>query len=114
MKEYVGLFAFNKSEFGLTDVLQHRIDLTKDAKPISRAPYKVAPSEIEYIGNEVKLLLDLHCIEESTSEWASHVVLVKKANGDLRMCIDYRGLNKVTIRDLYPLPRIDDVLHLIC
>ena len=53
------------------------------------------------------MLLDLDCIEESISEWASPIVLVRKANGELRMCIDYRGLNKVTIRDQYPLPRID-------
>ena len=59
-------------------------------------------------------MLDLNCIEESTSEWASPIVLVKKANGDLRMCIDYRGLNKATIRDVYPLPRIDQVLIRIC
>ena len=53
------------------------------------------------------MLLDLGCIEESNSEWSSPIVLVKKTNGELRMCIDYRGLNKATVRDEYPLPRID-------
>ena len=88
-------------------MLQHVIDLEKDARPIARNPYKVAPPEAEFIEKEIKMLLDLDCIEESISDWASPIVLVRKANGELRMCIDYRGLNKATIRDQYPLPRID-------
>ena len=85
-----------------------------DAKSIAHAPYKVAPIEQEFIESEIKLLRELNCIEESTFEWASPIVLVKKANGTLRMCIDYRGLNKVTRRDLFPLPRIDQVLLKVC
>ena len=67
----------------------------------------MAPIENDYIEKEIKILKELNCIEESNSKWASPIVLVKKANGDLKMCIDYQGLNKVTIRDLYPLPLID-------
>ena len=95
----------------MTNVLQHHINLEQDSSPIARAPYKIAPIENEYIEKEVQLLLDLNCIEPSNSKWSSPIVLVKKSNGDLGMCIDNRGLNKVTIRDQYPLPRIDSVLQ---
>ena len=78
---------------------------------IARAPYKIALIENKYIEKEVQLLLDLNCIEPSNSKWSSPIVLVKNSNGDLRMCIDYRGLNKVIIRDQYPLPRIDSILQ---
>ena len=96
----------------MTDVLQHHINLEPNSSPIARAPYKITPIENEYIEKEVQyILLDLNCIEPSNSKWSSPIVLVKKFNSDLRMCIDYRGLNKVIIRDQYPLPRIDLVLQ---
>ena len=53
------------------------------------------------------MLLKLGCIEVSSSKWAASIVLVKKSSGDYRLCIDYRGLNAATIRDQFPLPRID-------
>lgn len=63
---------------------------------MSKAPYKVAPKEDDFIRGEVDLLLKLGCIEEANSDYAFPIVLVKKSGGDLRMCIDYRGLNKMT------------------
>ena len=83
----------------MTIVLQHYINLELDSSLIARAPYTIALIENEYIEKEVHLLLDLNCIEPSNSKWSSPIVLVKKSNGDLRMCINYRGLNKVTICD---------------
>lgn len=77
-------------------------------------PYKVAPPESEFIDKEIEFLLKTGCVEVSTSDWAAPIVLVKKATGELRMCIDYRGLNKVTKRDQFPLPRIDSVLITVC
>ena len=59
----------------------------------------MAPVETDFIKAEVDLLLKLGCIEEASSEWASTVVLARKSNGDYRMCIDYRGLNQMTVRD---------------
>ena len=59
------------------------------------------------------MLLKLGLIRPSNLEWASPIVIVKKQNGDFRLCIDYRGLNKVTKRDLFPLPRIDVILQTV-
>ena len=94
IRRHIKAFAFSKAELGLTDVLQHKIELTKDSRPIRSVPYKYAPKEEEFIKSELELLKKLGCIEESTSEWASPIVLVRKSNGEIRMCIDYRGLNK--------------------
>ena len=77
-------------------------------------PYNYAPKEQDFIKSEIDLLLSLGCIEPSVSEWASPIVLVRKPNGEIRMCIDYRGLNKRTARDPYPLPRIDRILRTVC
>ena len=59
------------------------------------------------------MLLKLGLIKPSNSEWAAPIVIVKKSNGDYRLCIDYRGLNKVTKRDLFPLQRIDVILQTV-
>ena len=56
------------------------------------------------------MLIKLGCIESSASDWSASIVLARKANGDYRMCIDYRALNKVTVKNKYPLPRIDELL----
>ena len=67
-----------------------------------------------FIEKEIETLLQLGCIEESMSAWAAPIVLAKKHNGDLRMCIDFRVLNRYTDRDEYPLPRIDFILVTVC
>ena len=59
------------------------------------------------------MLLKLGCIKESKSNWAQPIVIVNKSNGDLRLGIDYRLLNKLTKRDPYPLPRIDEILQIV-
>jgi hypothetical protein len=66
--------------------------------------------ERTFIGEEIQRMLKQDLIEKAKSEWASSVVLVRKKNGKLRFCVDYRQLNQVTRKDLYPLPRIDDML----
>src|SRR5262249_5840411 len=74
------------------------------------APYRVTPERRELIEKEVTEMQARGIISESTSPWASPVVLVPKKDGRLRFCIDYRRLNQVTKRDVYPLPVIDNVL----
>ncbi|GKA15717.1 putative reverse transcriptase domain-containing protein [Tanacetum coccineum] len=79
------------------------------AAPVARAPYRLAPSEMQELSNQLQELADRGFIRPSTSPWGAPVLFVKKKDGSFRMCIDYRELNKLTIKNRYPLPRIDDL-----
>ncbi|KAJ9557826.1 hypothetical protein OSB04_012440 [Centaurea solstitialis] len=85
------------------------IDLVPAATPIAKAPYRLAPSELKEMLAQLQELLDKGFIRPSTSPWGAPVLFVKKKDGTMRMCIDYRELNKVTVKNKYPLPRIDDL-----
>jgi hypothetical protein len=85
------------------------IELQPDTTPISRAPYRMAPKETRELVSQLDELTAQGFIRQSHSPWGAPVLFVKKKDDTLRMCIDYRGLNKVTIRNRYPLPRIDDL-----
>ncbi|XP_042059685.1 uncharacterized protein LOC121804234 [Salvia splendens] len=89
--------------------LEFTIDLEPGAAPISKAPYRMAPKELGELKLQLQELLDLGFIRPSVSPWGAPVLFVKKKDGTLRMCIDYRELNKVTLKNKYPLPRIDDL-----
>ncbi|UYV72451.1 hypothetical protein LAZ67_9003197 [Cordylochernes scorpioides] len=90
-------------------ITKHKIT-TGDARPLKRRPYRVSPSERKIIQEEVDKMMDIGVVQPSESPWASPVVLVRKRDGSVRFCVDYRGLNKVTKKDVYPLPRVDDAL----
>lgn len=109
LTSYSDIFDFDGRPIGQTSQVKHRIN-TGDAAPIHRRPYRVSPSERQVIQQEVNKMLTKGIIEPSSSPWASPVVLVKKKDNTWRFCVDYRHLNKVTKRDVYPLPRIDDAL----
>ncbi|KAH0633476.1 hypothetical protein KY284_036262 [Solanum tuberosum] len=85
------------------------IDLLPDTQPISIPPYRMAPAELNELNEQLKDLLDKGFIQPSISPWGALVLFVRNKDGSLRMCIDYRQLNKVTIKNKYPLPRIDDL-----
>ncbi|KAJ9535560.1 hypothetical protein OSB04_un001305 [Centaurea solstitialis] len=89
--------------------IEFRIDLVPGAAPIAKAPYRLAPSELKELKTQLQELLDKGFIRPSTSPWGAPVLFVKKKDGTMRMCIDYRELNKVTVKNKYPLPRIDDL-----
>ena len=82
------------------------IDLVPGTAPIAKRPYRMSVEELV----ELKDLLDKEYIKPSASPWGSPVLFVKKKDGSMRLCIDYRSLNAVTIKNKYPLPRIDDLL----
>ncbi|GJQ88994.1 putative nucleotidyltransferase, ribonuclease H [Tanacetum coccineum] len=77
--------------------------------PVARAPYRLAPSELKELSEQLKELSDKGFIRPSSSPWGAPVLFVKKKDGSFRMCIDYRELNKLTVKNRYPLPRIDDL-----
>ncbi|KAD6119157.1 hypothetical protein E3N88_10428 [Mikania micrantha] len=89
--------------------VEFRIDLPPGAAPVAKSPYRLAPSEMQELMKQLQELLDKGFIRPSFSPWGAPVLFVKKKDGTLRMCIDYRDLNKVTIKNRYPLPRIDDL-----
>ncbi|KAJ0627217.1 putative nucleotidyltransferase, Ribonuclease H [Helianthus annuus] len=89
--------------------VEFTIDLIPGAEPISKAPYRMAPLELKELKEQLQELLELGFIRPSVSPWGAPVLFVKKKDGSMRLCIDYRELNKITIRNRYPLPRIDDL-----
>ena len=100
-EELPGLPPTRDVEFG--------IDLIPDAAPISKAPYRMAPAELKELKEQLQGLLDSGFIRPSVSPWGAPVLFVKKKDGSMRLCIDYRELNRITVRNRYPLPRIDDL-----
>ncbi|KAL0551797.1 hypothetical protein IC582_010886 [Cucumis melo] len=89
--------------------VEFAIKLEPGTVPISRAPYRMAPAELKELKVQLQELLDKGFIRPSVSPWGAPVLFVKKKDGSMRLCIDYRELNKVTVKNRYPLPRIDDL-----
>ncbi|GJU17399.1 putative reverse transcriptase domain-containing protein [Tanacetum coccineum] len=87
--------------------VEFQIDLIPGAAPVARSPYRLAPSEMQELSNQLQELADRGFIRLSTSPWGAPVLFVKKKDRSFRMCIDYRELNKLTVKNRYPLPRID-------
>ncbi|XP_050915453.1 uncharacterized protein LOC127130499 [Lathyrus oleraceus] len=90
--------------------VEFSIDLIPGTTPISISPYRMAPVELRELKNQLEELLTKHFIRPSVSPWGAPVLLVKKKDGSMRLCIDYRQLNKVTTKNKYPLPRINGLL----
>ncbi|UYV61745.1 K02A2.6-like [Cordylochernes scorpioides] len=107
--EFIGIFDFGSTPIKPTSTVKHKIN-TGDQTPIKQRPYRVAPSERRLIQDEVNKMIENHIVKPSESPWSSPVILVRKKDGTWRFCVDYRRLNKITKKDVYPLPRIDDSL----
>ena len=89
--------------------IEFAIELSPGIAPLSKAPYRLAPVELKELATQLQELLDKGMIRPSVSPWGTPVLFVKKKDGSLRLCIDYRELNKLTIKNKYPLLRIDDL-----
>ena len=89
--------------------IEFSIDLTPGTAPISKSLYRMSPAELKELKRQIKELEEKQFIRPSMSPWGAPVLFVKKKDGSWRLCVDYRELNKVTIKNRYPLPRIDDL-----
>ena len=107
--KYADAFATEPGELGRTSLVQHEIN-TGDARPVKQPPRRLAPHRRPVVAKEVEEMLKKGVVEPCNGPWASPVVLVRKKDGTQRFCVDFRRLNSVTIKDAYPLPRIDDSL----
>ena len=103
------VFALDESELGQTSLVTHSIN-TGDHPPIKQQPRRTPFCHKEKISQLVNDMLEKKVIQPSSSAWASPIVLVPKKDGTQRFCVDYRRVNAVTKKDVYPLPRIDDIL----
>ena len=109
MNEFLDVFSEDLPGIPPERKIEFGIDLLPDIQPISIPPYCMAPAELKELKEQLKDLLEKGFIRPSISPWGAPVLFVRKKDGSLRMCIDYRQLNKVTIKNRYPLPRIDDL-----
>ncbi|GJX72871.1 hypothetical protein Tco_0311466 [Tanacetum coccineum] len=89
--------------------VEFRIDLVPGAALVARAPYRLAPSEMKELSVQLQELLEKGFIRPSSSPWGVPMLFVKKKDRSFRMCIDYRELNKLTVKNRYPLSRINDL-----
>lgn len=101
------VFALHELDFGRTDKIKHHITLN-DETTFKHRPRPIHPQDIEAVRNHLQQLLDAEVIRESESPFSSPIVVVRKKNGDVRLCIDYRKLNTQTVKDSYALPNLEE------
>ncbi|GJZ35059.1 putative reverse transcriptase domain-containing protein [Tanacetum coccineum] len=89
--------------------VEFQIDLVPSAAPVAQAPYRLAPTKMQELSTQLQELFDKGFIRPSSSPWGAPVLFVKKKDRSFQMCIDYRELNKLTMKNRYPLPRIDEL-----
>ncbi|KAL2097871.1 hypothetical protein ACEWY4_007078 [Coilia grayii] len=109
LMRYHSVFAKSDEDYGRTGVVQHHIN-TGQAPPIRERYRQIPPHLYQDVRLLLQGMLDGGIVRKSTSPWAAPIVLVRKRNGEIRFCVDYRKLNTVTHKDAYPLPRIEEAL----
>ncbi len=89
----------------------HKIELQPNSQPVSKPAYRLATNELDELRKQLDTLIANEHIRPSTSPFGAPVLFVKKKDGTMRMCVDYRGLNNITVKNSYPLPKIDELLN---
>lgn len=112
LRKYQSVFSTFEGDLGCTDLISHDIPLLDDV-PVRQRYRRVPPSDYEAVRAHINQLLETQVTRESCSPYASPIVLVKKKDGSLRMCVDYRQLNTKTRKDAFPLPRIEESLGVL-
>ena len=111
LMEYHNLFSLEKSKTGQTKMVKHTIVLKDpDTTPFKEQFHQIPPPQVEEVREHLKLMLEAGAIHPSNSRWCNAVVLVRKKDGSLWFCIDFRKLNSLTSKDSHPLPRIGETL----
>ena len=109
LHKYKSVFAAHEGDLGCTNLICHEIPLLDNA-PVRQRYRRIPPADYDAVKAHIRMLLETQVIRESSSPYASPIVLVKKKDGSLRMCVDYRQLNSRTRKDAFPLPRIEESL----
>ncbi|KAL2078911.1 hypothetical protein ACEWY4_024655 [Coilia grayii] len=110
--KYSSVFSVHEGDLGCTTLMSHDIPLLDEA-PVKQRYRRIPPSDYEAVKTHINQLLQTQIIRESNSPYSSPIVLVKKKDGSLRMCVDYRQLNAKTRKDAFPLPRIEETLDML-
>jgi len=110
VSDFVNVFPDEISELPPKREVEFSIDLVPRVGPVSMTPYRMSPAELSELKKQVENYLEKQFIRPSVSPWGALVLLVKKKDGSSRLCVDYRQLNKLTIKNKYPLSRIDDLM----
>ena len=112
LKEYHDIFLLEKCDMGHTNAAKHKIVLKDpDTPPFKEHFRRIPPPQLDEVREHLKLMLDAGVIQPSNSPWCNAVVLVRKKDGSLRFCIDFRKLNSLTVKDSHPLPHICETLE---
>ena len=111
VKEFPDVFPDDISGLPPDREVEFTIDLIPGTEPISIPPYRMAPAELRELKAQLEELLSKGFIRPSISPWGAPVLFVKKKDGSLQLCIDYRQLNRATIHNQYSLPRIDELFE---
>jgi len=110
VREFPEVFPKDISSLPSEREIEFSIDLVPGVGPKSIALYRMSPIELAELKKQLEELLEKRFVRPSVSPWGEPMLLVKKKNGTMRLCVDYRQLNKVMIKNKYPLPRIDDLM----
>ncbi|GKE64354.1 putative reverse transcriptase domain-containing protein [Tanacetum coccineum] len=111
VRDFPEVFPEDLSGLPPTQQVEFQIDLVPGATPVARAPYRLAPSKMKELSEQLQELSNKGFIRPSSSPWTAPVLFVKKKDGSFQMCIDYWELNKLAVKNRYPLPRIDDLVR---
>ena len=104
------VFSKHKADIGCCNFVEHEVEIEEGSVPHREGARRMTPHKSEACRKEIEMLMEYELIEPSKSPWACGVVMAKKKGGQLRFCCDFRYLNAVTIKDAYPIPRIDESL----
>jgi hypothetical protein len=111
-KKWNQIFPKTSLDLGNTDAVRHRIELLNDT-PFKEPYRRVPPHLLAEVKEHLQDMLQIGAIRESKSPWSSNVVIVRKKDGTIRFCIDFRRLNQRTKKDAYGIPKVEDTLHLL-